>query len=43
MVGHAPAVQARRKAPGSADHIKTMLQFIQGHYAEDLSVERDRG
>ena len=41
LVGHAPAVQALpKKALRSADRIKTMLQFIQEHYAEDVSVEQ---
>lgn len=41
LVSHAPAVQAMpKKALRSADRIKTMLQFIQEHYAEDISVEQ---
>ena len=41
LVSHAPAVQALpKKALRSADRIKTMLQFIQEHYAEDVSVEQ---
>lgn len=31
---------AAEKSPRSADRIKTMLQFIQEHYAEDVSVEQ---
>ena len=41
LVSHAPAVQAMpKKALRSADRIKKMLQFIQEHYAEDISVEQ---
>ena len=41
LVSHAPAVQAMpKKALRNADRIKTMLQFIQEHYAEDISVEQ---
>ena len=41
LVTRAPAVQAMpKKALRSADRIKTMLQFIQEHYAEDVSVEQ---
>ena len=41
LVSHAPAVQAMpKKALRNADRIKTMLQFIQEHYAENISVEQ---
>ena len=41
LVRHAPAVQAMpKKALRSADRIKTMLQFIQEHYTEEVSVEQ---
>ena len=41
LVSHAPAVQAMpKRALRSADRIKTMLQFIQEHYTEEVSVEQ---
>ena len=41
LESHAPAVQAMpKKALRSADRIKTMLQFIQEHYTEEVSVEQ---
>ena len=41
LVTRAPATRAvPKKALRSADRIKTMLQFVQTHYAEDLTVEQ---
>lgn len=41
LVSRAPALRAMpKKALRSADRIKTMLQFIQDHYTEDLTVEQ---
>lgn len=41
LVSRAPALRAMpKKALRSADRIKTMLQFVQDHYAEDLTVEQ---
>ena len=40
LVTRAPAARRAQKALRSADRIKTMLQFVQTHYAEDLTVEQ---
>lgn len=40
LVSHAPAGRALpKKALRNADRIKTMLQYIQAHYAEDIRLE----
>lgn len=40
LAGHAPAGQhLPKKALRSTDRIKTMLQYIQEHYAEDLTID----